>query len=64
MRKKSGSLFNVEDFAKVCMLVALAFGTKLDWGWQYLPKLLTCQLMFDKVSHLTCVRIQCKIRLL
>ena len=58
MRKKSGSLFNLT----VCMLGVLAFGTKLDWGWQYLPKtLLTYQSMFDQVSTLTCLEIQCKI---
>lgn len=60
MRKKSGSLFNLT----VCMLGVLAFGTKLDWGWQYLPKtLLTYQSMFDQVSTLTCLEIQCKILL-
>ena len=60
MRKKSGSLFNLT----VCMLGVLAFGTKLGWGWQYLPKtLLTYQSMFDQVSRLTCLEIQCKILL-
>lgn len=50
--KKSGSLFNLKDFTRVCMLGVLAFGTKLDWGWQYLPKtLLTYQSMFDQVRR-------------
>ena len=45
-------------------MYVLDFWTKFDWGWQYLPKtLLTYQSMFDEVSLLTCVEIQCKILL-
>lgn len=48
MRKNSGSLLNLKDFARASMLGVLAFGAKLDWGWQHLPKtLLTYQSMFD-----------------
>lgn len=30
--KKSGSLFNLKDFTRVCMLGVLAFGTKFRLG--------------------------------